>query len=208
MLCKSNDRALLWENILFSGWPLCIFQYISLVVRFNCQIFLFGRKFHVQRYQAINQYTPQAKAQMYLRRLVSTQHSRCHSSQVVRLYTEDSSFSRITKRQWELITKYESELLDWNKKVNLISRKDAAVPGKIMSGHILPCLSISILRSFLPGETILDAGWVWATVYYSRHQINCASHTYFLYKHNLKIGLGMDFQEYLWQLYTLRAIFF
>lgn len=75
-----------------------------------------------------------------------------------RRYTSDSSFSHITATQWETISKYEAELMEWNKKMNLISRKDAAVPGKIMSSHIIPCLSISILRPFLPGETILDAG--------------------------------------------------
>lgn len=77
-----------------------------------------------------------------------------------RPYTDDSSFSHITASQWELIGKYEKDLLEWNKKVNLISRNDARVAGKIMTGHILPCLSISILRQFQPGETVLDAGYV------------------------------------------------
>jgi 16S rRNA G527 N7-methylase RsmG len=95
---------------------------------------------------------------MPFRRLVPSFSSRRFTPRLVRSYTDDSSFSHITASQWEQISKYEAELLEWNKKINLISRKDAAVPGKIMSGHILPCLSISILRPFLPGESVLDAG--------------------------------------------------
>jgi hypothetical protein len=85
-------------------------------------------------------------------------HSLSHT--LTRSYTDDSSFHHVTSDQWDLIGKYENELLEWNKKVNLISRKDAAVSGKVMTDHILPCLSISILRPFVPGETVLDAGYV------------------------------------------------
>jgi hypothetical protein len=85
-------------------------------------------------------------------------HSLSHT--LTRPYTDDSSFHHVTSDQWDLIGKYENELLEWNKKVNLISRKDAAVSGKVMTDHILPCLSISILRPFVPGETVLDAGYV------------------------------------------------
>lgn len=83
----------------------------------------------------------------------------------VRSYSEDSSFSHITSTQWDLISQYEAELLKWNTKVNLISRKDAMVPGKIMQDHILPCLSISIVRPFIPGETVLDAGCVHVAIH-------------------------------------------
>ena len=69
-------------------------------------------------------------------------------------------FPKITPAEWEEMGRYEAELLQWNEKINLISRKDAAEEGKIMNNHILPCLCIGLVRPFLTGESILDAGSV------------------------------------------------
>lgn len=45
--------------------------------------------------------------------------------------------------------------LDWNSRINVISRKDI---GNLEIHHILHSLSIAMLFSFIPGTKILDAG--------------------------------------------------
>lgn len=46
-------------------------------------------------------------------------------------------------------------LLEWNKKVNLISRKDEQ---SLLTKHILHSLSIGLFHSFKPKERVLDLG--------------------------------------------------
>lgn len=46
-------------------------------------------------------------------------------------------------------------VVDWNEKVNLISRKDI---GNIVSNHFLPSLSVSLLKDFTSCTSIIDVG--------------------------------------------------
>lgn len=61
----------------------------------------------------------------------------------------------LSKHQQEKLWKYAELLLDWNKKVNLISRKDEE---SVLTKHILHSLSIAIFYSFKPKERVLDLG--------------------------------------------------
>ena len=61
----------------------------------------------------------------------------------------------ITDIQLRKLTEYKIELLNWNKKINLISRKDEAA---IFRTHILLSLSVLSKFSFLEGMHILDLG--------------------------------------------------
>lgn len=61
----------------------------------------------------------------------------------------------LTERQQEQLWKYAELLLDWNKKVNLISRKDEDA---VLTKHVLHSLAIGLFHSFKPKERVLDLG--------------------------------------------------
>lgn len=61
----------------------------------------------------------------------------------------------ISKQQTKQLELLEKQLLEWNKKVNLVSRKDEQ---NIMEHHILHSLSIAAFFSFKPGTSLLDVG--------------------------------------------------
>jgi 16S rRNA (guanine527-N7)-methyltransferase len=50
---------------------------------------------------------------------------------------------------------YVELLVEWNGKINLLSRKDM---GNVVLRHIVPCLSIAHAAKFLPREDVLDIG--------------------------------------------------
>ena len=64
-------------------------------------------------------------------------------------------FPAVTSLQWKLLEALALKLYNWNAKVNLISRKDI---DSLVPNHIVPCLSISQLRVFQQGESIIDVG--------------------------------------------------
>ncbi len=66
-----------------------------------------------------------------------------------------SFFPEISEYQWFLLNKYCDLLLDWNLKINLISRKDTEF---VKEKHILPVLASISLRNFVGVESILDVG--------------------------------------------------
>lgn len=57
--------------------------------------------------------------------------------------------------QLEKLVNYSDLLLDWNQKINLVSRKDEE---NILERHILASLSVLFSFKFHPGTTILDLG--------------------------------------------------
>ena len=56
-----------------------------------------------------------------------------------------SFLSEISETQWSLLNKYCELLLDWNTKINLISRKDTV---SLKEKHVLPILAAISLRYF------------------------------------------------------------
>lgn len=46
-------------------------------------------------------------------------------------------------------------VLEWNSKVNLISRKDSL---NLVPNHIIPCLAMSLVRRFNKNEAVIDVG--------------------------------------------------
>lgn len=62
---------------------------------------------------------------------------------------------QVTDFQWQQLHYYKNLLLEWNEKVNLISRKDTEF---LFEKHILPVLPAVTLRCFELLETILDVG--------------------------------------------------
>jgi 16S rRNA (guanine527-N7)-methyltransferase len=61
----------------------------------------------------------------------------------------------ITDIQIRLLSRFKSLLLDWNKKINLVSRKSEE---NLWKGHISLSLSMLFAVEFLPGKRILDLG--------------------------------------------------
>jgi 16S rRNA (guanine527-N7)-methyltransferase len=61
----------------------------------------------------------------------------------------------LTEEQVELIVEYATLLESWNKKVNLVSRKDQ---DRILSKHILHSLSIAFFYKFTATDKVLDIG--------------------------------------------------
>ena len=64
-------------------------------------------------------------------------------------------FKHIDDHQWMQLNELACKLYDWNSKVNLISRKDI---DSLVLNHIIPSLSISLVKQFKDDETIIDIG--------------------------------------------------
>ncbi|MDX2129495.1 MAG: 16S rRNA (guanine(527)-N(7))-methyltransferase RsmG [Chloroherpetonaceae bacterium] len=61
----------------------------------------------------------------------------------------------VTKEQLQSYWSYGEMILEWNQKVNLISRKDEEA---VLSKHIFHSLVIAFFHSFKPKEKVLDLG--------------------------------------------------
>jgi 16S rRNA (guanine527-N7)-methyltransferase len=66
-----------------------------------------------------------------------------------------NSFPNISSKQWLKLNQLAFELYEWNSKVNLISRKDIQL---LIPNHIIPSLSISLVKQFKENENIIDIG--------------------------------------------------
>jgi len=64
-------------------------------------------------------------------------------------------FPQLTDLQRQQIKQLYARYLDWNTKINVISRKDL---DNLYERHVLHSLGISKVISFMPGTSILDAG--------------------------------------------------
>lgn len=64
-------------------------------------------------------------------------------------------FPEICQNQWDLLNRYASLLLEWNSKINLISRQDTDF---LIEKHILPILPAIKLKCFKSLKTVLDVG--------------------------------------------------
>jgi 16S rRNA (guanine527-N7)-methyltransferase len=65
----------------------------------------------------------------------------------------------LTERQQDQVELYCSLILEWNQKINLVSRKECT-PEVIFGRHILPCLSPILLPEITikDGDTVIDVG--------------------------------------------------
>lgn len=64
-------------------------------------------------------------------------------------------FPELTDKQINLFEKAQELYLDWNSKINLVSRKDS---DQLMERHILHSLSIAKMIQFKPNTLVLDVG--------------------------------------------------
>ena len=65
---------------------------------------------------------------------------------------------KLTQTQREQVLQYCALILEWNQKINLVSRKECT-PEVIFGRHILPCLSPNLLApSIQPGDRVVDVG--------------------------------------------------
>lgn len=85
------------------------------------------------------------------------------------LYKQD--FPNLDASQWNQLENLSINFVDWNNKVNLVSRKDIQF---LIPNHIIPCLSMSLIRNFAKGETVIDVGTGGTSLYleifyYSEH---------------------------------------
>ena len=64
-------------------------------------------------------------------------------------------FIHLNDNQWNKIHQYCDLLTEWNSKINLISRKDIQL---LKINHIIPSLSMSLIKKFEPGSTVIDVG--------------------------------------------------
>ncbi|MCF8227165.1 MAG: 16S rRNA (guanine(527)-N(7))-methyltransferase RsmG [Bacteroidales bacterium] len=64
-------------------------------------------------------------------------------------------FPGLTDDQNRLFKKLSAELVDWNSRINVVSRKDVE---HLEERHILHALAISRFLSFMPGTKIADVG--------------------------------------------------
>ena len=66
-----------------------------------------------------------------------------------------SEYFKLTDRQAEQFAQLDALYLDWNSKINVISRKDI---DNLYEHHVLHSLAIAKFLPFQPGTTILDVG--------------------------------------------------
>lgn len=64
-------------------------------------------------------------------------------------------FDEFTALQISQFSKMEALYVDWNNKINVISRKDI---GELYLKHVLHSLSVAVLLQFKPGTKVLDVG--------------------------------------------------
>lgn len=64
-------------------------------------------------------------------------------------------FPDLTETQIEQFTKLQELYVDWNAKINVISRKDI---DELYTRHVLHSLGIAKVMQFNPGATVLDVG--------------------------------------------------
>lgn len=64
-------------------------------------------------------------------------------------------FPELSKQQLEDYARMEQLYLEWNAKINVVSRKDT---DKLMERHILHALSVAKVASFKAGDKVLDVG--------------------------------------------------
>lgn len=64
-------------------------------------------------------------------------------------------FPLITDKQWILLDELSDRIAEWNQKVNLVSRKDIS---DLVPNHIIVALSITLVRQFGDGSTVVDVG--------------------------------------------------
>ena len=64
-------------------------------------------------------------------------------------------FKHLNDVQWKQLNQLACKLYEWNSKVNLISRKDI---DSLIPNHIIPSLSISIIKQFTSNEKVIDIG--------------------------------------------------
>ena len=64
-------------------------------------------------------------------------------------------FPNLTENQIEQFRKLEGLYLDWNAKINVISRKDI---DQLYLKHVLHSLAIAKIQKFEPGTYVLDVG--------------------------------------------------
>jgi len=66
-----------------------------------------------------------------------------------------SPYFTFTEVQWEQFQKLEEVILDWNQRVNVVSRKDTS---EFVERHVLHSLSVFKFLPFTPKSNVLDLG--------------------------------------------------
>jgi len=86
---------------------------------------------------------------------VKTRRHSLTRTELDRIVQHISAYLPLSHEQQEQLWRYAELLLAWNKKVNLISRKDEQ---SVLSKHVLHSLSIVFFHQFKKGERVLDLG--------------------------------------------------
>jgi len=113
--------------------------------------------------------------QIVLSYVISSQNHRCSNTLLYdsnlllseielekRLIDEFNEFKQqevwssiISNSQFDQLEEFTFRFVDWNSKVNLVSRKDIE---NFIPNHLIPCLSIGKVRKFHAKESIVDVG--------------------------------------------------
>lgn len=99
---------------------------------------------------------------MQKKRSLSSIDSTSESSPDINIWKPDynkwcdkSIFTHVSSNQWDMLERFSILLYDWNTKINLVSRKDIEF---LIPNHILPSISISLVRQFKQNERVIDIG--------------------------------------------------
>lgn len=64
-------------------------------------------------------------------------------------------FPAVKDDAWSKLVDFSNLIVEWNEKVNLVSRKDI---NEVVHRHMLPSIAISKVKRFKDGETVIDIG--------------------------------------------------
>jgi 16S rRNA (guanine527-N7)-methyltransferase len=97
---------------------------------------------------------PAAMKTVLTQRELSIQSSNfIYAQQQLKMY--QASFPSITEGQLQQLAQFCDELMYWNEKVNLISRKDIA---NVVERHVVPALAMSFVHDFTQTKKVIDVG--------------------------------------------------
>ena len=87
--------------------------------------------------------------------VINISNSLTISNEFIKLKESPIYKDMINDVQWDLLYELSERFIDWNDKINLVSRKDIE---NYIPNHLLPSLAINKIKTFYDNEKIIDIG--------------------------------------------------
>ena len=77
------------------------------------------------------------------------------SNEFIKLKQSPIYNEMINDEQWNKLYELSERFIDWNEKINLVSRKDIE---NYIPNHLLPSIAINKIKTFYDNESVIDIG--------------------------------------------------